>query len=81
MQHTNTVMMCMGGCAVVLAVIPFKYILMGGVVYGAVMTSKLGRLMQNEQGNRRWREWWDSIPVIPVEIVDAEPANTSQSVD
>lgn len=80
-QHTNTVMASMGCCAVVLAVIPFKYILIAGVMYGAVMTSKIGRSMQNEQGNRRMREWWDSIPIIPVEIIDNETASTSQQSD
>lgn len=74
----------MACCAVVLAVIPFKYILMAGVVYGAVMTSDIGsggRSAQNEQGNRRMREWWDSIPILPVEIMDNEPASTSQQSD
>ncbi|XP_057778866.1 uncharacterized protein LOC130997543 [Salvia miltiorrhiza] len=80
-KHTNTVMVATSCCAAILAVIPFKYILMAGVVYGAVMTSKSGRSMQNEQGNRRLWEWWDSIPIIPVEIVDNQPASTSQRSD
>ena len=75
-QHTNTVMVATGCCAVILAVIPFKYILMAGVVYSAVMTSKVGRSMQNDQSNRRMREWWDSIPIIPVEFTDNEASAT-----
>ncbi|KAL1545955.1 hypothetical protein AAHA92_22620 [Salvia divinorum] len=75
-KHTNMVMVATSCCAVILAVIPFKYILMAGVVYGAVMTSKIGRSMQNDQSNRRMREWWDSIPVIPVEFTDNEAAAT-----
>lgn len=81
MQHTNIVMVGMSCSAVVLLVIPFKYILMAAVVYGAVSTLKIGRPRPNEQGNRRLREWWDSIPVIPVEIVDNESTNTFQKVD
>ncbi|KAK6131652.1 hypothetical protein DH2020_034666 [Rehmannia glutinosa] len=71
-KHTNTVMIILTSCAITLAVVPFKYILIALVLYGSVMTSKLGKYMQNDQGNRRMREWWDSIPVIPVEFVDNE---------
>lgn len=76
MQHTNTVMIGMGVMAMVLAIIPFKFILMAGVLYGFVMNSKVGKLMQNEQGNRRLKEWWDSIPVIPVRIEDKFPESS-----
>ncbi|XP_011094141.1 uncharacterized protein LOC105173922 isoform X1 [Sesamum indicum] len=69
-KHTNTVMTVMAACAIVLAVIPLKFILMALVVYGFFMTSKLGKCMQSEQGNRRMKEWWDSIPIVPLEIVD-----------
>ncbi|GER41805.1 hypothetical protein STAS_18539 [Striga asiatica] len=71
-RHTNTVMMILTCCAVVLAVVPFKIILMVAVLYGFVMTSKIGKRLQSDPGNRRLREWWDSIPVIPVEFVDKE---------
>lgn len=81
MQHTNIVMVGMSCGAVVLVVIPFKYILMAVVVYGGVSTLKIGKPRPNEQGNRRLKEWWDAIPVIPVEIVDNESANTFQKVD
>lgn len=70
MQHTNTVMIVMGCAAIVLAMVPFKFLLMGLVLYGSVAMSKLGKRTQSEQGNRRLREWWDSIPVVPVEITD-----------
>ncbi|KAG6437429.1 hypothetical protein SASPL_102346 [Salvia splendens] len=75
-KHTNTVMVATSCCAVILAVIPLKYILMAGVVYSAVMTSKIGRSVQNDQSNRRMREWWDSIPIIPVEFTDNEASAT-----
>ncbi|KAG8376419.1 hypothetical protein BUALT_Bualt09G0061500 [Buddleja alternifolia] len=71
-KHTNLVMMVLTCCAIVLALTPFKFILMGVVLYGFVMTSKLGKRMQSDQGNRRLWEWWNSIPVIPVEVVDKE---------
>ncbi|KAL0338764.1 UNVERIFIED_CONTAM: hypothetical protein Sangu_1398500 [Sesamum angustifolium] len=70
LSHTNTVMIVMAACAIVLAVIPIKFILMAFLVYGFSMTSKLGKCMQSDQGNRRLKEWWDSIPIVPLEIVD-----------
>ncbi|KAL7096383.1 hypothetical protein ACP275_10G076100 [Erythranthe tilingii] len=71
-KHANTVMIVLSGCAFVLAVVPFKLILAALVLNGFLMTSKFGKCMQSEQGNRRLKEWWDSIPVIPVEILDKE---------
>ncbi|XP_073128220.1 uncharacterized protein [Henckelia pumila] len=71
-KHTNTVMIFMTGLALVLAVVPFKFILMAIVLHGFTINSKLGKHFQSEQGNRRLREWWDSIPVIPVEVVDKD---------
>ncbi|PIM99051.1 hypothetical protein CDL12_28458 [Handroanthus impetiginosus] len=71
-KHTNMVMVVLTCCSIVLAVVPLKFILIALVLYGFVMTSKLGKYMQSDQGNRRLREWWDSIPVVPVEFVDKE---------
>jgi hypothetical protein len=34
------------------------------------MTSKLGRHFGNAQGNRRLKEWWDSIPIVPIHVVE-----------
>ncbi|KAL3830151.1 hypothetical protein ACJIZ3_018953 [Penstemon smallii] len=51
-RHTNMVMAIMTCSAVILALIPFKFVLMGSILYGFTMTSKLGKYMQNEQGNR-----------------------------
>lgn len=59
--------------AIVLAVIPFKFILLAPILFGFVMTSKIGKPMQNDQGNRRLREWWNSIPVVPVKLEDRVP--------
>ncbi|CAN1352382.1 hypothetical protein LINPERPRIM_LOCUS42786 [Linum perenne] len=77
--QSDMVIVAMGSLAIILAVIPLKYILMGGVVYYAIMTSKLGKCMENDQGNRRLKEWWDSIPVAHVRIVD-EPAPSTPSL-
>lgn len=59
--------------AILLAVIPFRFILMAGVLYGFIMNTKIGKLMETEQGHRRLKEWWDSIPVIPVQVVNKVP--------
>ncbi|KAM7500007.1 hypothetical protein LguiA_024421 [Lonicera macranthoides] len=72
-KHADMVMTGMTGIAVVLAIVPFKFIIMGTILYCFIMTSNLGKRMQNERGNRRLKEWWDSIPVVPVQIVDDVP--------
>lgn len=63
----------MTGGAIVLAVIPLKYILMALMVFAFAATSKPMKHVnkkKNDMGNRKLQGWWDSIPVIPVEIVD-----------
>jgi hypothetical protein len=77
LQHTNEVMVIMSISAIILAVIPLKFILLATILNGFIMTSKLGKHMQNEPGNRRVREWWDSIPIVPVEIVDKVPDSST----
>ncbi|KAL6988668.1 hypothetical protein U1Q18_014424 [Sarracenia purpurea var. burkii] len=72
-KHTDTVMMALTGMAIILALVPFKFILMALVLCCFTMTSKLGQQMSNTTGNRRLKEWWDSIPVIPVEVVGEVP--------
>ncbi|KMT11301.1 hypothetical protein BVRB_5g109840 isoform A [Beta vulgaris subsp. vulgaris] len=74
-KQANTVMMIMVGVALIVAVIPFKYLIMGVTLYLFAMNSKIvkNRRTTNDTGNRRLKEWWDSIPVIPVQIVD-DPA-------
>ncbi|GAY39985.1 hypothetical protein CUMW_048570 [Citrus unshiu] len=39
-KHADTVMVALTGLAIALAVVPFKYIVMGGVLYGFIMNSK-----------------------------------------
>ncbi|KAG5603849.1 hypothetical protein H5410_025341 [Solanum commersonii] len=69
-KHADMVMVSLVVAAVILAVVPFKFILMALASYGFVAASKIGKSKQNEKGNRRLQEWWDSIPVVPVEIVN-----------
>ncbi|KAI3706593.1 hypothetical protein L6452_24449 [Arctium lappa] len=70
-KHTDTVITAMILSAVVLAVIPLKYMIMGVVLSTFAMTLIPGdcRDKKNKMGNRRLEGWWDSIPVIPVEVV------------
>lgn len=74
------VMMGMTTLAIVLAVLPIKFIVMSFILYTFTTTSKLRKNTENEQGNRRLKEWWDSIPVIPVEIVEKQQDGSSKSV-
>lgn len=62
-------MAAMAGAAVILALVPFKFIVMALTLWLFVMTSKIGKYMENEKVNRRIKEWWESIPVVPVEFV------------
>lgn len=58
------------GCAVALAVVPFKFILIGLTIGGFVANTRIAKASSNPHGSRRWREWWESIPAIPVRTVD-----------
>ncbi|MCD9640499.1 hypothetical protein HAX54_025852 [Datura stramonium] len=69
-KHADLVMAAMVGAAMILAVVPFKFILMALTLCLFAMTSKIGKYMENEKVNRRIKEWWDSIPVVPVEFVE-----------
>ncbi|CAN6302225.1 unnamed protein product [Urochloa humidicola] len=69
-KHTETMMWMLMGSAVAVAVIPFKYILIGVAAGGFVANTRIAKAMSNPQGGRRWREWWESIPAVPVRTVD-----------
>ncbi|XP_022842828.1 uncharacterized protein LOC111366320 isoform X2 [Olea europaea var. sylvestris] len=56
-KHTQTVMIAMSCGSILFMVVPFKIILMALVSYGSMMASPLGKRMQNEQSNRRLKEW------------------------
>ncbi|ESW33977.1 hypothetical protein PHAVU_001G114200 [Phaseolus vulgaris] len=70
-KHAKLVMVAMGALAILLAVIPFKFFLMGLIIQSFTMT--LGK--PSETGNRRLREWWDAIPIVPIRVVD-DDSNT-----
>lgn len=70
-KHANLVMVAMGGLAILLAVIPFKFFLMGLIIQVFTMSLKTGQ--SSGTGNRRLREWWDSIPIVPLRVVDDVP--------
>ncbi|ERM93577.1 hypothetical protein AMTR_s00004p00112920 [Amborella trichopoda] len=73
-KHTNMVMWAMVGMAIVLIVVPLKYLLMGLLLYVVYMNSKAGRSMSMKQSNKRLKAWWDSIPVVSVRTVSG-PCN------
>ncbi|XWS64886.1 hypothetical protein CRYUN_Cryun05aG0042700 [Craigia yunnanensis] len=73
-KHADMVMLVLTGLAILLAVVPFKYLIITAVFHSMIMTSKLGKYIRNNQGDRRLKEWWGSIPPTPVRIVDEAPA-------
>ncbi|XP_020534417.1 uncharacterized protein LOC105632593 isoform X2 [Jatropha curcas] len=69
-KHTDVAMVAIIVLAVIFAAIPLKYIIIAVALHCFFIKSKLGKHMANNRGNRRLREWWDSIPIIPVHIED-----------
>ncbi|XP_050387921.1 uncharacterized protein LOC126804378 [Argentina anserina] len=75
-KHANTAMVVLIAASILLAVVPIKVFIMGALLSYFTMTlvSKVGKSKENNQGfHRRLKEWWDSIPVIPVRVVDEVP--------
>ncbi|AEC07214.1 ArgH (DUF639) [Arabidopsis thaliana] len=70
-KHASMVMALMLVLASFFAVVPFKLFIIFGIVYCFVMTSSVGTYMSNDQSNRRMKEWWDSIPIVPVRVRNA----------
>ncbi|CAF2276191.1 unnamed protein product [Brassica rapa subsp. narinosa] len=70
-KHANMVMASMLALASFFAVVPFKLVIIFGTIYCFVMTSSIGKRMSNDQSNRRMKEWWDSIPIVPVRVLDS----------
>ena len=58
------------GLAVALAVVPFKYVLMGLTVCCFAANTRVAKAVSDPRGGRRGREWWESIPAVPVHTVD-----------
>ncbi|KAG6750795.1 hypothetical protein POTOM_045310 [Populus tomentosa] len=69
LQQADMVMAAMTVLAIILAVVPLKYMLIAITLHSIIMTSKLGRHFGNAQGSRRLKEWWDSIPIVPIHVV------------
>lgn len=70
-KHTETVIWMLTGLAVALAVIPLKYVLMGLTAGCFLANTRIVKAVSNPRGGRRWREWWESIPAVPVHTVDS----------
>ncbi|XP_019085073.1 PREDICTED: uncharacterized protein LOC104715890 [Camelina sativa] len=70
-KHASMVMASMLVLASFFAIVPFKLFIIVGIIYCFVMTSSVGRYMSNDQSNRRMKEWWDSIPIVPVRVLNA----------
>ncbi|CAN8314684.1 unnamed protein product [Cochlearia groenlandica] len=72
-KHARMVMGSMIALASFFAVVPFKLVIIFGVIYSFVMTSPVGKYISNDndQSNRRLKEWWDSIPIVPVRVLDS----------
>ncbi|KAL9379371.1 hypothetical protein Peur_027853 [Populus x canadensis] len=69
-KQADIVMAAMTVLAIILAVVPLKYMLIAITLHSIIMTSKLGRHFGNARGNRRLKEWWDSIPIVPIHVVE-----------
>ncbi|KAK3158366.1 hypothetical protein QOZ80_2AG0136190 [Eleusine coracana subsp. coracana] len=69
-KHTQTMIWMLTGCAEALAVVLFKFILIGLTTGGFMANTRIARASSNPHGNRRLREWWKSMPAIPVRTVD-----------
>ncbi|CAI9289672.1 unnamed protein product [Lactuca saligna] len=80
-KHTNTMIVVMIGCAVILLVIPLKYIIMSALLSTFAVKLNPGdrRDKKNIMGNQRLKGWWDSIPVIPVEVVQKAGESPKES--
>jgi hypothetical protein len=76
-QHTETVIWMLTGLAVALAVVPFKYVLIGLTVAIFMGNTRAAKAVSNPRGSRRWREWWESIPAVPVHTVDKGELRTA----
>ncbi|KAM0853009.1 hypothetical protein ACQ4PT_051377 [Festuca glaucescens] len=76
-KHTETVIWMLTGLAVALAVVPFKYVLMGLTVAIFMANTRAAKAVSNPRGSRRWWEWWESIPAVPVHTVDRGQLRTA----
>ncbi|CAA6653777.1 unnamed protein product [Spirodela intermedia] len=72
-KQANLVIAAASGVAVFLAVIPLRFVLMGLTALFFLAGSRGGH--RDGPRNRRLREWWDSIPIVPVRILRQAPSS------
>ncbi|KAM1108924.1 hypothetical protein ACFX15_008052 [Malus domestica] len=71
-KHANVAMVMLSATAIFFTVVPVKFVIMAAIVccFSSTLASRLGMGKGENQSSRRLREWWDSIPVIPVRVVE-----------
>ncbi|KAM1305903.1 hypothetical protein PS2_008398 [Malus domestica] len=71
-KHANVAMVLLSATAIFFTVVPVKFVIMAAIVccFSSTLASRLGMGKRENQSSRRLREWWDSIPVIPVRVVE-----------
>ncbi|KAM2565158.1 hypothetical protein TB1_007820 [Malus domestica] len=71
-KHANVAMVLLSATAIFFTVVPVKFVIMAAIVccFSSTLASRLGMGKGENQSSRRLREWWDSIPVIPVRVVE-----------
>ncbi|KAH0468222.1 hypothetical protein IEQ34_003255 [Dendrobium chrysotoxum] len=72
-KHSNMAMSGLSVVALLLMIVPFKFVLIGLVTYIFMPKFQNTRHQKSKQGNRRLKEWWETIPVTPVHIVSCPP--------
>eukprot|EP01018_Ginkgo_biloba_P039505 Gb_15960 [translate_table: standard] len=68
-EHTNQVILGLLALALTFLIIPFKVIVMGVITNVFTMNLRMRRTRSSERSARRMKEWWDSVPAIPVRLV------------
>ncbi|KAM1332338.1 hypothetical protein TB2_008249 [Malus domestica] len=71
-KHANVAMVLLSATAIFFTVVPVKFVIMAAIFccFSSTLASRLGMGKGENQSSRRLREWWDSIPVIPVRVVE-----------
>ncbi|KAI0524804.1 hypothetical protein KFK09_004190 [Dendrobium nobile] len=72
-KHSNMAMSGLSVVALLLMIVPFKFVLIGLVTYIFMPKFQNTKHKKSKQGNRRLKEWWETIPVTPVHIVSCPP--------